>query len=91
MLKRTADGGIKFHHEGAREHDGGPHSGSLSQSPQRQLHSRHGAANRGIRTDSATRDRVEELADKCSEGRLTAEERAEYEAAVKSIHLISIL
>jgi hypothetical protein len=35
--------------------------------------------------------RIDELADKCTEGKLTAEERTEYEAYVDAIHVISIL
>jgi hypothetical protein len=44
-----------------------------------------------FRADAATRARVEELADQCSEGELTPAERREYEAYVRAIHLISIL
>jgi predicted restriction endonuclease len=35
--------------------------------------------------------RLEELADKCTEGQLSAEERAEYETAVAAIEFISVL
>ena len=35
--------------------------------------------------------RIDELADKASEGSLTAEERAEYEAYIDAIDVISIL
>lgn len=38
-----------------------------------------------------TRARVEKLAEKCNEGRLTATERAEYEAYVQASTLIGIL
>ena len=44
-----------------------------------------------FRADADTRARVQELADKCSEGELSPSERHEYEAYVKAIHLISIL
>jgi hypothetical protein len=44
-----------------------------------------------FRADAATQAHVEELADKCSEGILNPAERREYEAAVRAIHLISIL
>jgi hypothetical protein len=44
-----------------------------------------------FRADSATQARVEELADKCSEGELTGAERREYEEYVRAINLISIL
>ncbi len=43
------------------------------------------------RADAATRARMEELADKCTEGQLTARERREYEASVRAVHLISVL
>jgi hypothetical protein len=35
--------------------------------------------------------RIDELAEKCNEGELTAEERAEYEAYVDAIDVISLL
>lgn len=35
--------------------------------------------------------RLDELADKCTEGQLSAEERAEYETAVAAIEFISVL
>ena len=44
-----------------------------------------------FRADAATQARVEELADRCSEGQLTPAERREYAAAVRAINLISIL
>lgn len=44
-----------------------------------------------FRADSETQARVEELADKCSEGELSPAERREYEAYVRAIHLVSIL
>lgn len=35
--------------------------------------------------------RLDELAEKCNEGQLTAEERAEYESFIHAIHLIGLL
>jgi hypothetical protein len=35
--------------------------------------------------------RIETLAERCNEGELTAEERAEYEGYVQAIHLIGVL
>jgi len=45
----------------------------------------------GLRVNERTQARVEELAEKCNEGQLTAEERAEYEAYVQASTLIGIL
>ena len=45
----------------------------------------------GLRASPEVQARVDELADKCNEGQLTAEERAEYDAYVDAIDLISIL
>ena len=45
----------------------------------------------GFRLDDRTQARVEELAEKCNEGQLTAEERNEYEAYVQASTLIGIL
>ncbi len=44
-----------------------------------------------LRIDERTQARVEELAEKCNEGRLTPEERNEYEAYVQASTLIGIL
>jgi hypothetical protein len=44
-----------------------------------------------LRADPETRARVEELAEKCNEGQLTPEERAEYESCVSTNTLIGIL
>jgi hypothetical protein len=44
-----------------------------------------------LRTDEDTQARIDELADKCSEGTLTAAERGEYEAYVSAIDLVGIL
>jgi hypothetical protein len=43
------------------------------------------------RASAATQSRIDDLADKCNEGRLTPEERSEYESAVKAANLVSIL
>ena len=44
-----------------------------------------------LRVNARTRARVEKLARKCNEGKLTADERAEYEAYVQASTLIGIL
>jgi hypothetical protein len=44
-----------------------------------------------LRVDDQTQARVEELAEKCNEGRLTPEERSEYDAYVQASTLIGIL
>ena len=44
-----------------------------------------------LRADLDVQARVDELADKCTEGNLTAEERAEYEAYVHAIRVIGVL
>jgi hypothetical protein len=44
-----------------------------------------------LRATPEVEARVEALADKCNEGRLTPEERAEYDAYIDAIDLISIL
>jgi hypothetical protein len=44
-----------------------------------------------FRADRATQARIDELADKCNEGLLTAKERAEYESFVRAIDFISTL
>lgn len=43
------------------------------------------------RIDATTQARIDELADKCSDGRLTEEERAEYGAYVEALDVIEIL
>lgn len=45
----------------------------------------------GLRADSATQDRLDDLAERHHEGRLSADELAEYEALVNGINLISVL
>ena len=44
-----------------------------------------------FRADAETQARIAELAEKCNEGRLTPQERQEYEAFVRAIDLIAIL
>ncbi len=44
-----------------------------------------------LRLDADTQARIDELADRCTEGRLTEQERAEYAAYVSAIDLVSIL
>jgi len=44
-----------------------------------------------LRADHSLQSRVDELADKCNEGLLTAEEREEYETYVEALTYISIL
>jgi hypothetical protein len=44
-----------------------------------------------LRADPATQARVDELADRCNEGRLTPDERAEHEALVAAAGLIAVL
>jgi hypothetical protein len=45
----------------------------------------------GIRADEDTQARIDELADKSTEGTLSSAERSEYEAYVAAIELVSIL
>ena len=44
-----------------------------------------------LRASGRTQARVEKLAEKCNEGKLTASERAEYEAYVQASTLIGVL
>jgi hypothetical protein len=44
-----------------------------------------------LRADDETQARVRELAEKCNEGVLSAEERAEYEAYVMAANIVAIL
>jgi hypothetical protein len=44
-----------------------------------------------LRADTEMKERIEELADKCTEGRLTPEERDEYEAMIRVGHFVAIL
>ncbi len=45
----------------------------------------------GLKLDKKTQARLDALADKCTEGELTVEERAEYEAAVLTLELVTVL
>jgi hypothetical protein len=45
----------------------------------------------GLRADEQAQARVRELAQKCNEGTLTAEERAEYESYVMASGILAIL
>ncbi len=44
-----------------------------------------------LQADQSIQSRVDELADKCNEGLLTADEREEYEAFVTAFEYISLL
>ena len=44
-----------------------------------------------LRADREMQGRIEELADKCTEGRLTSEERDEYEALIRVGNFVAIL
>lgn len=44
-----------------------------------------------LRADPAVQERIDDLADRCTEGRITAEERAEYETYVSFIDFIGLL
>ena len=43
-----------------------------------------------LRADREMQGRIEELADKCTEGRLTSEERDEYEALIRVGNFVAI-
>jgi hypothetical protein len=45
----------------------------------------------GLRATPDVQARIDELADKCNEGQLTVKERAEYDAYIDAIDVISIL
>lgn len=45
----------------------------------------------GLRADEETQARVRALAEKCNEGTMTPEERAEYEAYVMAANIVAIL
>ena len=45
----------------------------------------------GLRADAEAQTRVRALAEKCNEGTLSPEERAEYEAAVMAANIVAIL
>jgi len=44
-----------------------------------------------LRADPQLQERLDVLADRCTEGLLTPEEREEYETYVRAIHIIAIL
>jgi hypothetical protein len=44
-----------------------------------------------LRADPQFQERLDALADKCTEGQLSPEEREEYETYVRAIHIIGIL
>ncbi len=44
-----------------------------------------------LRADTEMQERIEELADKCTEGELTPEERDEYEAMIRVGDFVAIL
>lgn len=44
-----------------------------------------------MRADAEVQDRIDELADKCTAGELTNEERQEYDAYIQAIDFISIM
>ncbi|MEP0843301.1 MAG: hypothetical protein HRF43_11405 [Phycisphaerae bacterium] len=44
-----------------------------------------------LRADPIAQQRIEELADKCTEGQLSDEERAEYESYVSAVNVLSVL
>lgn len=44
-----------------------------------------------VRADDETQDRIDELADRCTEGTLSSEERAEYQEFVSLFNLLALL
>ena len=44
-----------------------------------------------LRTDKETQLRIDDLADKCNEGTLTADERAEYQEYVSMFNILTVL
>jgi hypothetical protein len=44
-----------------------------------------------LRADPAVQARIEELAEKCNEGTITAEEMAEYDAYIQAIDVVAVL
>ena len=44
-----------------------------------------------LRADAVAQQQMDDLADKCTEGRLTADERADYEAYVAASGMIAVL
>jgi hypothetical protein len=45
----------------------------------------------GLRADAETQARIEELAERCTEGTLTVAEREEYETYVSAIDFLTVL
>ncbi len=45
----------------------------------------------GLRADAEVQAKIDDLAEKCNQGTLSADERAEYEGIVAAIHVIGIL
>ncbi|MFO0755645.1 MAG: hypothetical protein U0359_04105 [Byssovorax sp.] len=45
----------------------------------------------GLRADDETQARIEDLADRCTEGTLTADEREEYQTYVAAIDFVTML
>jgi hypothetical protein len=44
-----------------------------------------------VRADKETQERIDLLADKCNEGSLTSEERAEYQEFVSMFNILTVL
>ncbi len=44
-----------------------------------------------LRADDELQSRIDHLADRCNQGSITPEERAEYEAYVQAIHFLGVL
>jgi hypothetical protein len=44
-----------------------------------------------LRADPAVQARIEELAEKCNEGTITAEEMAEYDAYIQAMDVVAVL
>src|SRR4029079_18087533 len=45
----------------------------------------------GLRADPVTQQRIDELADKCNSGRLTDDERAEYQEFISVFNILTVL
>jgi uncharacterized protein YnzC (UPF0291/DUF896 family) len=45
----------------------------------------------GVRADNETQRRIDQLADKCNEGTLTPEERAEYQEFISIFNILTVL
>ena len=44
-----------------------------------------------LRADKETQQRIDQLADKCNEGTLTSEERAEYQEFISMFNILTVL